>query len=91
MEGTEALLPVDSSIIAVGQGPRAVIVSSASGIEVNARGLVSVGDCGRTPREGVFASGDVVAGAKTVVEAVKVSRRVADAMDQFVREKYGKE
>jgi len=39
----------------------------------------------------VFASGDVVTGAKTVVEAVKVSRRVADAMDQFVREKYGKE
>jgi len=90
-KGTEALLPVDSSIIAIGQGPRAVIVSSTTGIEVNARGLVSVDDCGRTSREGVFASGDVVTGAKTVVEAVKVSRRVADAMDQFVREKYGKE
>lgn len=49
------------------------------------RGLVAVDDCGRTTREGVFASGDVVTGAKTVVEAVNVSRRVADAMDEYMR------
>lgn len=89
IEGTEELFPADSVIIAVGQGPRAVIVSSTSGIDVSERGLVVVDDCGRTTREGVFASGDVVTGAKTVVEAVKVSRRVAEAMDQYVRETYG--
>ncbi len=89
VEGTEELFPADSVIIAVGQGPRAVIVSSTSGIDVSERGLVVVDDCGRTTREGVFASGDVVTGAKTVVEAVKVSRRVAEAMDQYVRETYG--
>ena len=87
--GAEELLAVDSVIIAVGQGPRAVIVSSTTGIDVNERGLVAVDDEGRTSREGIFASGDVVTGAKTVVEAVKVSRRVADAMDRFVQEKYG--
>jgi glutamate synthase (NADPH/NADH) small chain len=86
--GAEELLPADSVIIAVGQGPRAVIVSSTTGIDVNERGLVAVDDEGRTSREGIFASGDVVTGAKTVVEAVKVSRRVADAMDRFVQEKY---
>ena len=42
-------------------------------------------DCGRTTRPGVFASGDVVTGAKTVVEAVRVSRRVAEAMDEYVK------
>ena len=83
--GTERLIKADSVIIAVGQGPRAVIVSSTGGIDVTRRGLVAVDDCGRTTRPGVFASGDVVTGAKTVVEAVRVSRRVAEAMDEYVK------
>lgn len=47
--------------------------------------MVAVDEFGRTTREGVFASGDVVTGAKTVVEAVRVSRRVADAMDEYIQ------
>ena len=82
--GTESLFSVDSTIIAIGQGPRAVIVSSTTGIDVSQNGLVVVDEFGRTTRQGVFASGDVVTGAKTVVEAVRVSRRVADAMDSYV-------
>lgn len=84
-EGTTRLFSVDSTIIAIGQGPRAVIVSSTKGIDINERGLVAVDNCGRTSRPGVFASGDVVTGAKTVVEAVEVSRRVADAMAEYVQ------
>ena len=82
--GTEALFPADSVIIAVGQGPRAVIVSSTTGIEVTDRGLVAVDESGRTSRAGVFASGDVVTGAKTVVEAVRRSKKVAAAMEEYV-------
>lgn len=82
---TAELFPVDSVIVAIGQGPRAAIVSTTEGIDVTARGLVAVDEDGRTSRDGVFASGDVVTGAKTVVEAVKVSRRVADAIDEYVR------
>lgn len=82
--GTEALYPVDSVIVAIGQGPRSVIVSSTTGIEVKANGLVAVDEYGSTSRPGVFASGDVVTGAKTVVEAVKVSRKVAEAIDQYI-------
>lgn len=89
--GTEALFPCNSVIIAVGQGPRSVIVSSTEGIEVARNGLVEVDDFGRTTREGIFASGDVVTGAKTVVEAVRISRRVADAMDQYVQDKHRRE
>ncbi len=77
--------PVDSVIIAIGQGPRAVVVSSTEGIDVTQRGLVAVDEEGRTSRDGIFASGDVVTGAKTVVEAVKVSRRVADAIDHYIQ------
>ena len=85
VKGSEALFSADSCIIAIGQGPRAVIVSSTTGIGVSERGLVETDSFGKTSRKGIFASGDVVTGAKTVVEAVKVSRRVAQAMDEYVQ------
>ena len=85
IEGSEKLFPCDSVIIAIGQGPKSVIVSSTKGIEVGNKGLVSVDNEGRTTREGIFAGGDVVTGAKTVVEAIKVSKQVAEAMDEYMR------
>jgi len=87
IEGTEDIFEADSVIIAIGQGPRANIVSNTKGIDVNLKGLVTTDQLGRTTREGVFASGDVVTGAKTVVEAVRVSKLVADAIDKYVTEK----
>ncbi len=82
--GTEKLYECDSVIVAISQGPRAVIVSSTKGIEVNERGLVKTDEIGRTSRKGVFASGDVVTGAKTVVEAVRISKIVANAIDDYI-------
>jgi glutamate synthase (NADPH/NADH) small chain len=86
--GTEQLYAADSVIVAISQGPRSVIVSSTKGIGVDENGLVITDGWGRTTREGVFASGDVVTGAKTVVEAVKASRRVAEAIHQYIGESY---
>ena len=82
---TETLEPSDSVIIAISQGPRSVIVSSTAGIDVNSSGLVSVDLFGHTTREGVFAGGDVVTGAKTVVEAVQISKRVAESIDNYIK------
>ena len=84
VSGTEQLHEADSVIIAISQGPRALIVSSTEGIHVKEGGLVVTDGAGHTTRDGVFASGDVVTGAKTVVEAVKVSRLVAEAIDEYV-------
>ena len=81
------LYPADSTIIAVSQGPKDKIVNTTTGIAVRENGLVQTDMTGRTTREGVFASGDVVQGAKTVVEAVKYSKEVADAMDQYMQQK----
>lgn len=78
------LFEADSVIIAVSQGPKSNIVANTKGIEIGHTGLVATDDCGRTTREGVFASGDVVTGAKTVVEAVAFSKRVAEAIDAYV-------
>lgn len=85
VENSEHVLEVDNTIIAIGQGPRSVIVNSTKGIDVTNRGLVAVDEFGHTTRDGIFASGDVVTGAKTVVEAVKVSKRVAEAMDEYMQ------
>ena len=81
------LCPADSSIIAVSQGPKDKIVKTTTGIDVTDYGLIAVDDDGRTTREGVFASGDVVAGAKNVVLAVKFSKQVAKAMERYLQEK----
>jgi len=78
------LFRADSVIISISQGPRDNIVSTTKGIEIGNKGLINTDLNGRTTRAGVFASGDVVTGAKTVVEAVKVSKMVADAIDEYV-------
>lgn len=83
--GTEKLYPADTTFIAVSQGPKDKIVSTTQGIDVNQRGLITVDENGKTTRNGIFAAGDVVNGAKTVVEAVKFSKAVADAMDEYMQ------
>jgi NADPH-dependent glutamate synthase beta chain and related oxidoreductases len=75
----------DSVIISISQGPRNRIVSTTSGIEVDEKGLLRTNQSGKTTRAGIYASGDVVLGAKTVVEAVKYSKTVADEMDQYMQ------
>jgi glutamate synthase (NADPH/NADH) small chain len=83
--GSEKLFPTDSVIIAVSQGPRAVIVSTTTGINIDKKGLVETDELGRTTRAGVFSSGDVVTGAKTVVEAVRLSKTVAASIDEYIQ------
>jgi glutamate synthase (NADPH/NADH) small chain len=81
--------PADSVIISVGQGPRNRIVSTTKGIDIKQNGLLVTNRKGSTTREGVFASGDVVLGAKSVVEAVAYSKQVAESMDRYVKAKKG--
>ncbi len=86
VEGSEKLYPATSTIIAVSQGPRDRIVSTTTGIDVTERGLLVTNTFGETTRDGIFAAGDVVLGAKTVVEAVNYSKQVAEAMDEYLKE-----
>lgn len=82
---SDTLYPCDSVIISISQGPRNTIVSTTTGLEASARGLLVADECGRTSRPGIFASGDVVQGARTVVEAVAYSKKVAEAMDAYIK------
>lgn len=77
--------PSDSVIISISQGPRNRIVSTTEGLKANARGLLVADETGHTSRPGIFASGDVVNGARTVVEAVAHSKVVAESMHQYMQ------
>ena len=85
IEGTEKLYPCNSVIIAISQGPRNVIVSTTTGLKANDRGLLVADEFGNTSRPGIFASGDVVNGARTVVEAVAHSKIVAETMHKYIQ------
>jgi glutamate synthase (NADPH/NADH) small chain len=84
--GTEHLYPCDSVIIAVSQAPQNNIVANTTGLETRF-GLLIADDEGRTTKEGVFASGDVVSGAKTVIEAVVHAKKVSETIDRYLQEK----
>lgn len=79
------LMKADTVMICVSQRPSNMILTQTDGLEINERGLAKIDEDGVTTRAGVFASGDVVKGAKTVVEAVETSKRVAYAMDKYLK------
>ncbi len=83
----EYKIPCDSVIIAIGQGAQSNIVKNTKELDTNAKGLIVSTEKGQTSRPGVFAAGDVVSGAKTVVQAVAASKMVADEMDNYIRKK----
>lgn len=87
-EETDRLVPADSIIISISQGPQDRIVNRDKELQVDDRGLLKTDANGETTMPGIFASGDVVTGAKTVVEAVKYSKMIADAMDEYVKTHY---
>lgn len=79
----EEFFECDSIIIAVSQAPKTNIVANTTKLETNKWGLIVTDEKGHTTKKGVFSSGDVVTGAKTVVEAVANAKVVADAMDEY--------
>lgn len=87
-EETARLVPADSIIISISQGPQDRIVNRDKELQVDDRGLLKTDANGETTMPGIFASGDVVTGVKTVVEAVKYSKMIADAMDEYVKTHY---
>ena len=74
----------DSTIISISQVPRGKLVRTTQGLDADERGLLIVDENYMTTREGVFAAGDVVTGAKTVVHAVEGAKQAAQAMIKFM-------
>ena len=85
VEGTDKLYESDSVIISISQGPMTRLVNTTNGLNANKRGLLEADETGHTSRPGIFASGDVVNGARTVVEAVAHSKVVAESMHAYMQ------
>ncbi|WP_294154778.1 NAD(P)-dependent oxidoreductase [uncultured Clostridium sp.] len=83
IEGEEEFFECDSIIIAISQSPRTYIVSSTENLNTNKWGLLVTDDRGHTTKKGTFASGDVVTGAKTVVQAVVEAKKVAESIIEY--------
>lgn len=85
--GSEFEIPTETVIMALGTAPNPLIVNTTSGLEATRRGGISADGEGRTTREGIFAGGDAVTGAATVILAMGAGRKAAKAIDEYLKTK----
>ena len=82
------VLDVDTMIMSIGTSPNPLIRSTTPGLETNRHGcIVTNGDDGLTSREGVYAGGDAVTGAATVILAMGAGKHAAKAIDEYIKSK----
>ena len=88
VEGSEFVLDVDTVVIAIGTSPNPLIKSTTKGLDVNKKGGIIVEEgTGKTSREGVYAGGDAVTGAATVISAMGAGKAAAKAIDEYLSNK----
>ena len=87
-EGSEFVLDVDSVIMSIGTSPNPLIRSTTPCLDSNNRGcLITKDEKGETTREGVYAGGDAVTGAATVILAMGAGKEAAKAIDEYIKSK----
>ncbi|MCC8160703.1 MAG: NADPH-dependent glutamate synthase [Oscillospiraceae bacterium] len=83
IEGSEEMLDIDTVVVAIGQTPNPLIRKTTKGLETNKRGcIVADEETGKTSKDHVYAGGDVVTGAATVILAMGAGKAAADAIDK---------
>lgn len=85
--GSEFQIAADGVIMALGTSPNPLISSTTKGLSVDRRGCIVADESGVTEREGVFAGGDAVTGAATVILAMGAGKRAAKAIDEYLSRK----
>lgn len=87
IEGSEFVLDVDAVIVAIGTSPNPLIRTTTPGLDTNRKGCIIADEVGATSKEGVFAGGDTVTGAATVILAMGAGKKAAAAMDEYIQNK----
>ncbi|QCX33766.1 NADPH-dependent glutamate synthase [Caloramator sp. E03] len=88
VKGSEFIIEVDTVIMSLGTSPNPLISSTTKGLEINKhKCIVADEGTGRTSREGVFAGGDAVTGAATVILAMGAGKKAAKAIDEYLSNK----
>ena len=87
IEGSEHVIDVDMVIVAIGQGPNPLLTSTTPDLELTKWGnIVADEETGRTSKKGVFAGGDIVTGAATVILAMGAGKIAARSIDQYLND-----
>lgn len=89
IEGSEYVLDVDCVIMAIGTSPNPLIKNTTAGLAVNSRGGIIADVDGKTSKDGVYAGGDAVTGAATVILAMGAGKTAAKAIDEYILKNYG--
>lgn len=84
VKGSEFILDVDTVIMAIGTSPNPLIKDTTAGLEVNSHGGIIVNEEGLTSREAIFAGGDAVTGAATVISAMGAGKLAAKSIDEYL-------
>lgn len=88
IEGSEFEMPIDTVVVAIGQGPNPILTKSTKGLSLDKRGTIVADEVtGQTSLDGVFAGGDVVTGAATVILAMGAGKKAAVAIDDYLKTK----
>lgn len=88
IEGSEFDMPVDTVIVAIGTGPNPIMAHTTPDLELTKRGNIAADEeTGATSKAGVFAGGDIVTGAATVILAMGAGRKAAKAIDEYLQSK----
>ena len=85
--GSEYVLDVDTVVMSIGTSPNPLIKDTTDGLSVNSRGGIIVADNGATTKDGVFAGGDAVTGAATVISAMGAGKIAARSIDEYLSRK----
>ena len=85
--GSEFILDVDTVVMSLGTNPNPLIRSTTPGLDTNRKGCLIVNENEMTTREGVFAGGDAVTGAATVILAMGAGKKAAEAIHNFIQSK----
>jgi len=86
-EGSNFVLPVDTVIMSIGTSPNPLIRTTTHGLEANKYGCLIADDKMNTTREGVYAGGDAVTGAATVILAMGAGKTAAQSIDEYIKSK----
>lgn len=84
IEDSEFILDVDTVVVSIGTSPNPLIKSTTKGLEVNERGGIIINEDGLTTRDCVYAGGDAVTGAATVISAMGAGKHAAKAIDEYL-------
>ncbi len=85
--GSEFKIDVDTIIMSLGTSPNPLIASTTEGLDINKWQCIVADDQGQTSREGVFAGGDIVTGAATVILAMGAGKKAAEGIDNYIKNK----